>query len=113
VPAGFTISFWKKNANANGGTEGRWSHLNIRLRPINDVTGLRQDYKMRDGYQFRLGTTIVVTTDKDRLVLDASYPERWKKELEPVFERVVGSLQFSESGATQTYPVSEQLTESR
>lgn len=73
---------------------------------IGPASGLRQDYKIKDGPRYRLGSLIAVTTDKDRVVFDVTYPEQWKGEFESVVDRVVGSLQFSDSASQTTKPVS-------
>ena len=88
------------------GTQGTSTIGECELVDIGSASGLRQDYKIKDGSRYRVGSLIAVTTDKDRVVFDVTYPERWKDDFEPVVDRVVASLQFSGSTVQTTKAVS-------
>ena len=88
------------------GTNGTSTIGECELVEIGSASGLRQDYRIKDGSRYRVGSLIAVTTEKDRVVFDVTYPERWKEDFEPVVDRVVASLQFSDSTLQTTKPVS-------
>ena len=66
---------------------------------IGTAEGLEQQYQMVDEFGQRMGTTIVVTTEDERLVFDISFPASREEQLKPIADRVIKSLKFGAPAA--------------
>ena len=73
---------------------------------VGPAKGLSLEHRTWETYSYRRGRTLVLTSRNRLLVLDVNYVETFEEQLQPVFDKVLASLEFTdvvETANSQTH----------